>query len=76
MVRIEWIKGAQHARDEDTKRALQAARDVLAARGVSPAEASQSQPDAWREAEQAADLAATAGWHNPDGGAVELVYVE
>jgi len=74
--------------EEDEERAEAAALAVLNRHGVTPHEAHDSfkaqwleHQDrermtgpalAWVEAEQAANVAATEGWHNPDGAHVSI----
>ena len=74
--------------EQDEERAEAAALAVLERHGVTPQEAHGSfmaqwlefddrgpmtgAALAWIEAEQAADLAATEGWHNPDGAHVSI----
>jgi hypothetical protein len=85
---IEWIDGGAFASQEDTERARKAAYESLHKADVYPwdYEAAHHLADmaregeaawgelasAWRDAEDAANIAATAGWKDPNAGAVRL----
>ena len=86
MISVSLLYG--RADDDDKDRAREAASDFLAARGISPAEACaeyrrqweayddeakmHGMAAVWIEARQAADLALTDGWANPDGAACTI----
>lgn len=54
--------------------AAEAAFDAAMERGdADPYAAGDSLAAAWEDASSAANIAATKGWHDPNGGAVELV---
>ena len=85
-INVTWTHGYRASTPADTTRAKAAARAVLEAAGVWDAEAAFSSyraaieagdeltgnAAAWRDAEAAANVAATEGWHDPDGAAVEI----
>lgn len=85
-MRIEMISG--RADDDDKARALDAAEAVFTAANVSPAEAyaefmcqwlatdtretMHGLALVWIDAESAADIALTKGWHNPNGASCTI----
>jgi hypothetical protein len=85
-INVTWTHGGSFANTDDTARAKSAARAALEAAGVWDAEAAflayraammadrelTGYASAWRDAEAAANVAATEGWHDPDGAAVEI----
>jgi len=81
-IRIEIVYGSVSVGDEDRQRAKEAAADSLNRDGVTAVEAfraycecinsDEEEPfaaKAWRRAQDKADYALTAGWHNPNGAA-------
>lgn len=78
----------QTGADEDEARAIAAAEAVFQREGVLPADAEADYREQWERlddeepmtgaarvwiaARDAANLAATEGWHNPDGGSVTI----
>jgi hypothetical protein len=85
-INVTWTHGYRFATAADTARAKAAARAALEAAGVWDADAAFSQyraaieagdellghAAAWRDAEAVANVAATEGWSDPDGAAVEI----
>ena len=85
---IEILHGGSNVQEEDRERAEAAAMDVIEAAGTIPAtayaeyrrqwlkyddeEAMTGAALIWVAAQNAADLALTAGWHNPAGAACAI----
>lgn len=86
MITIDWTQGGRFADAVDDARAIAAARAVLREAGVvddvaaaesyaaalEAGEEPEGEAAAWRDAEMAANAAATDGWHDPDAGQVVL----
>lgn len=85
-INVTWTHGYRFATTADTARAKAAARATLEAAGVWDADAAfaaycdaieagdelTGYAAAWRDAESAANVAATEGWSDPGGAAVEI----